>query len=184
MYGETHLEARRASRARYRARHPDRIREQDTRRSHASRWAYRLLYRDKARASARRYRERYPDRHRESVRAHRRRFPDSSRLASADWRRRNPDKHAANSASRRARVLGGGGSHTEKQWRDLCIEYGGRCAYCHRVKELVRDHVIPLVLGGSNDITNIAPACRNCNQRKGRMLQEEFLDVMRREAPD
>jgi 5-methylcytosine-specific restriction endonuclease McrA len=182
-YGETHREARRVSQARYRARHPDRSREKEARNSHTSRWAYRLLHRDKARASARRYQQRHPDRHRDSVRAHRRRFPDSGRFASADWQRRNPDKHAAKSARRRARVLGGGGSHTAKQWWDLCIEYGSRCAYCHCVgTELVRDHVIPLVLGGSNDITNIVPACRTCNQRKGRLLREEFLDVIRREG--
>jgi HNH endonuclease len=180
-YSETHREARRASRARYRARHPDRIREQQARGT-GSRWAYRLLNRDKARAAARRYAERHRDRRRESVRTHRRRFPDSSRLSSANWRRKNPDKHAANSARRRARLLGGGGSHTDKQWQELCLEFGGRCAYCNRLDlKLVRDHVIPLVLGGSNDITNIVPACRGCNQRKGRMPREEFLDILRRE---
>jgi hypothetical protein len=35
---------------------------------------------------------------------------------------------------------------------------------------LVADHVIPRALGGSDDITNLAPAHRSCNGRKSARL--------------
>lgn len=40
---------------------------------------------------------------------------------------------------------------------------------------LTRDHVIPLSAGGSNDISNIVPACLRCNQTKGGRALEIFL---------
>jgi CRISPR/Cas system Type II protein with McrA/HNH and RuvC-like nuclease domain len=38
------------------------------------------------------------------------------------------------------------------------------------------DHVLPLVLGGDNDLRNLVLACYACNNRKGEMAYEEYLD--------
>jgi hypothetical protein len=51
-------------------------------------------------------------------------------------------------------------------------QYGKRCLYCERpisLKEATADHVIPRSKGGGTLRRNIAPACFECNQAKGRM---------------
>ena len=37
------------------------------------------------------------------------------------------------------------------------------------------DHIVPRSRGGSDRVSNLALACRNCNQRKGNQPVEEFL---------
>lgn len=75
-----------------------------------------------------------------------------------------------NRSQYRARIRGCEGTHTSQEWRDLCAKYGNRCAYCGSEEKMTRDHVIPLSRGGTNDISNLVPACLRCNLRKGRRL--------------
>jgi 5-methylcytosine-specific restriction endonuclease McrA len=45
------------------------------------------------------------------------------------------------------------------------------CCYCKKVflvTSLTIEHLVPLCLGGSSDVTNIALSCAPCNQEKGR----------------
>jgi 5-methylcytosine-specific restriction endonuclease McrA len=45
------------------------------------------------------------------------------------------------------------------------------CCYCKLaflVDELTVEHKIPICLGGTNDLDNMALACAPCNQQKGR----------------
>jgi len=86
-----------------------------------------------------------------------------------NWDRANPEKLAAKNQRRRALKLGNGGSFAAQEWIALKHKYGYRCLGCGRAEPeivLTPDHVIPLVLGGRNDITNIQPLCRSCNSRK------------------
>ena len=89
------------------------------------------------------------------------------------WIKANPEKVRANNHRRRARVEGVGGSFTAEQFKAL----GNICLCCKRGDielsrvglMLVPDHVLPIVLGGSNDISNIQPLCHGkggCNNRK------------------
>ncbi len=44
------------------------------------------------------------------------------------------------------------------------------CQYCGlelAASELTIDHIVPKVLGGGNDWTNVATSCKSCNIRKG-----------------
>lgn len=48
---------------------------------------------------------------------------------------------------------------------------GGLCEYCHYPEEFSAgrfavDHILPRTLGGTDDLSNLALACRNCNERK------------------
>lgn len=70
----------------------------------------------------------------------------------------------------RARIRNAPGTHTSQQWRDLCLEHDHCCVYCGERTIMTRDHVIPLSKGGSNDISNIVPACLTCNLRKSDRL--------------
>ncbi len=58
---------------------------------------------------------------------------------------------------------------TAAQWRLMQEICDHRCAYCgKRAKgHLHREHLTPLSNGGSNTWSNILPACRSCNSRKG-----------------
>lgn len=62
------------------------------------------------------------------------------------------------------------GKITLSQWRRLMDEYDNLCAYCYEAKPLCIDHIVPLTLGGLNDIGNIQPLCVECNSSKGNRL--------------
>jgi hypothetical protein len=48
------------------------------------------------------------------------------------------------------------------------------CVYCGADKQLEGDHIVPLSLGGSNALTNLATACRPCNLSKASSTLEEW----------
>lgn len=52
--------------------------------------------------------------------------------------------------------------------------YGKDCHYCGKPKSNTVDHVVPLSRGGTNEITNLVPACGRCNSRKGNKLISEW----------
>jgi 5-methylcytosine-specific restriction endonuclease McrA len=79
---------------------------------------------------------------------------------------------ARNKDLRRLRELHAEGSHTLKEWLDCLKRFGFRCVCCGVDATaiegtLTKDHVVPLLHGGSNFISNIQPLCRPCNSRKG-----------------
>jgi len=43
------------------------------------------------------------------------------------------------------------------------------CTYCGRLADTA-DHIMPHALGGSNDLSNLTPACRSCNSSRGAKL--------------
>jgi hypothetical protein len=94
------------------------------------------------------------------------------------WRQANPDKHKAIAQNRRARKHGNGGSFTAKEWATLKRQYGNHCVGCWKTevelkalrRNLVPDHIVPIVKGGLNHITNLQPLCHGeggCNNLKG-----------------
>jgi len=58
----------------------------------------------------------------------------------------------------------------------LLEKYKRTCQYCGATKvPLQVEHVIPKIRGGSNRITNLVIACKNCNLKKGAKDVEVFL---------
>jgi 5-methylcytosine-specific restriction endonuclease McrA len=78
---------------------------------------------------------------------------------------------------RRALKINAKGSHNEQLLRWKYEYYGKRCYYCKKdigLNELTEDHRIPLSKGGTDWISNIVPACLNCNSRKGNKTEKEY----------
>jgi 5-methylcytosine-specific restriction endonuclease McrA len=78
---------------------------------------------------------------------------------------------------RRARIEGGGGSYTLKEWKAL-LTHHERCPGCGRswqdipppatgASVIHADHIVPVAKGGTSNIENIQPLCYSCNSRKG-----------------
>jgi len=75
---------------------------------------------------------------------------------------------------------------TAAERQQIYEKFGGRCAYCGceiTIKDMQADHVVPLHLGGADDISNLYPACRACNHYKSTFDVEKFRAVIE-QAPN
>ena len=52
---------------------------------------------------------------------------------------------------------------------------GHKCVYCGSTENLTVDHIRPKSKGGTDTADNLATACRPCNQAKGSMHVDVFL---------
>jgi 5-methylcytosine-specific restriction endonuclease McrA len=69
----------------------------------------------------------------------------------------------------------------DKETRDRVFRiYGQRCYYCSATEEdgveIQVDHVTAVARGGSNDFSNLLPACKPCNLAKGAKSLDEWLE--------
>ena len=108
-------------------------------------------------------------------------MPDKFLAYARDYRKRKPEAikelGRVSQSKRRARMSllsNDENNLTPQQWRDIKKKFKNRCYYCNSKKELEIEHVKPIKLGGSNNINNIVPSCKNCNRRKHARSPEEW----------
>lgn len=142
---------------------------------------------------AREWAQAHPERRREIARQHVQRNKESFAEYQREWRTKiNPEQaqflNRRSSHIRRARVRGIEGSYTQVEWQELLQQFDYTCAnpICGRKHDnsrwgkLTVDHVVPIVLGGSNTIDNIQPLCYHCNYTKHNKIvdyRKEFFNA-------
>jgi 5-methylcytosine-specific restriction endonuclease McrA len=90
----------------------------------------------------------------------------SREAAQQKWKssRRNKATRSERMVQARAK-----GNHTEEEWQEL-RDFFGTCVKCRGksgLKDVDRDHIIPVYQGGSHGLENIQPLCAKCNSSKG-----------------
>ena len=156
-------------------------------RTRASNNAWFRRNRDKRREYKQRYWQEHGDELRARQRERNRRKYASNPRAVLDyykqWRARNLERARAYvRVSKHKRRAAAAETHfTFEEWVELLAEHEGHCAYCGSTERIEADHRIPLYRGGSNEISNILPACRHCNRRKHRRTEDEFRALLQAE---
>jgi 5-methylcytosine-specific restriction endonuclease McrA len=172
----------RETQRRWRQEHPEKSRE------------YRRRWRVKNPEYARQWRDKNIERLIERDRQWRKANRERKAINDRQWRLSNPQKRLAATQRRRARKAGNGGDFMPEQWERLCCFYNHCCLACGQQPEVLTvDHIVPLSLGGSNDISNLQPLCASCNSskhdrvidfRKTFYQQRELFEKENQEASD
>lgn len=117
---------------------------------------------DKKRAHIKRV---YEKAYKERTRA---RTNERARLRHRRIYKENPQRILVYGRRRRARLKGAGGSHTATEIEQMHKDQHFKCAGCATciANNYHVDHIMPIRLGGSNDIGNIQLLCPPCNARK------------------
>lgn len=69
-------------------------------------------------------------------------------------------------------------SYSEDVRKLIYIHASGRCELCGRkilLEDMTIDHVIPLAMGGKDDVENLSCTCYPCNLFKGNILPSDFM---------
>ena len=97
-------------------------------------------------------------------------YAKHSRIRNQRWAKNNRTygrlKRSRYRAKKRLALIN---DFTIEQWIRLQEIYNHCCAYCGKKKKgkLEQEHITAISKGGSHTLSNIVPACRSCNARKG-----------------
>jgi hypothetical protein len=66
-------------------------------------------------------------------------------------------------------------SEARRKWRQsIKEEWDYQCAYCGSEENLTLDHITPRSKGGSDRVTNVLCACKECNNSKGHQMWSDW----------
>ena len=80
-------------------------------------------------------------------------------------------KHADNSKQLRRNKAS---SYTSKKGVKDAVRrlHGKKCLCCGKTADITLDHIIPVDLGGKDEINNLQPLCRSCNSSKSNKIKD------------
>jgi len=99
------------------------------------------------------------------------------RKRSRDMAKKYPERNAANARNRYALRRYGCKDRTyAEEIKKLKLLQNNKCIYCKKniEKDYHADHIMPLYLGGDNNIDNIQILCPTCNLRKNKKHPIDF----------
>jgi 5-methylcytosine-specific restriction endonuclease McrA len=183
-YYARHAEERRQYSRAYHADHPDvsrrasaawRAAHKEERRQYQAAWY--AAHKDQQREYFAEYHGAHTVEHRKRNAAWYLLHLDEERERRKAWRAANPDRAKANKRRHYAFRRGAAVSNlTAAQWARCLTEYNNRCAYCLEPMDMVtQDHMTPLCRGGHHTLSNVVPACRSCNSKKGTLTLLEYV---------
>jgi len=97
---------------------------------------------------------------------------------SSQWYKDNQDARLVRGSRRRGMVSRAKGKFTKQQWQARLEYHGHQCRYCRRTGPMQIEHMIPLSRGGANFPSNLVPACKGCNTKKGTRTYFEFMELI------
>jgi hypothetical protein len=68
---------------------------------------------------------------------------------------------------------------TLEEWEQTKKEFGNKCAYCGKTRNLVQEHYVPVSLAGSFTKENIVPSCASCNNSKNNKLFADWYPTFK-----
>lgn len=154
----------RIQRRNYRGRNPERVKALDR--------ASRERHSERRAAQAKEWRQKNANHARLHGRAYRQLRRDHYRQLKRKWYKSHPEYEMRRSHIRRQRVSSAATHYTIAEWRKLRRDFGNVCLRCGRTEDLTLDHVIPLVMGGDNHISNLQLLCRTCNSWKNARIMD------------
>lgn len=91
-----------------------------------------------------------------------------------DYHPASPDAPPVVKRSRRKQISKG-------KWHSVMMMHGYKCHWCgiglcgdkSKFNFATMDHLIPLSRGGTNQNSNLVPACHACNHKRGNQLPAE-----------
>lgn len=131
----------------------------------------------KALERVKRYQAKDPELTRERQRIYK--AKESAKQAAKEWRQRPEQREILRVREKvryaRRRCPEGSEGLNRATWSRIVAAFDGACCYCGTAEEkLTLEHIVPLSKGGTNKISNLAPACADCNGRKKNKFIEQF----------
>lgn len=93
-------------------------------------------------------------------------------MSSWDYAKRVQKRAAADRRYERLQAARALGTHTKSDWLAILDKYDYRCVRCGYGEadtdwRPCKDHIVSLLDGGSDAVSNLQPLCRQCNTAKG-----------------
>jgi len=69
--------------------------------------------------------------------------------------------------------------YSDEERKIIYNKSNGRCELCGQrllFEEMTLDHIVPISMGGADDMGNLQASCFACNQFKSNILPDDFMD--------